>query len=42
MDSMQVHREFKVLTARPDIKEQKKLNIIYMVFTIKIFLLVNG
>ena len=24
-DSMQVYREFKILTARPDIKEQKKI-----------------
>ena len=31
-DSMQVYKEFKILTARPTIKEQKKLNIIYMGF----------
>ena len=29
-DSMQVYKEFKILTARPTIKDQKKLNIIYM------------
>ena len=29
-DSMQVYKEVKILTARPTIKDQKKLNIIYM------------
>ena len=31
-DSMQVYKEFKILTARPNLKEENKLNIIYMVF----------
>ena len=29
-DSMQVYKTLKILTARPNIKEQKKLNIIYL------------
>ena len=31
-DSMQVYKELKILTARPKIKDYKKLNIIFMDF----------
>ena len=29
-DSMQVYKEFKILTSRPNLQDKKKLNIIYM------------
>ena len=43
-DSMQVYKEFRILTARPLKKIFKKLNITYMVFEIQenIFQLVIG
>ena len=34
-DSMQVYKEFQILTARPYFKNIKKLNIIFMVFKCK-------
>ncbi len=43
-DSMQVYKEFEILTSRPNKKDLKKLIIIYTVLNLlkKIFLLVIG